>query len=338
MRWERGPGSVGNNSKPALVIAWRGSKCWRDWAFTNAKMLTAWSPLRKVVPLSELSELDRVCVKEGRGTDSDAGKVRHVRWCNLESDDEPFVPISVWHAYAGRVGEKVGSADGGMVRRKEDTPRFLVRQAVYEALKAEPDLQVVVTGHSLGGALAQLCAYDLLVNPLPVPVSADVQQPKPLILCPFASPAVFNVPFQKAMRAFQERDTVSGTSRLHALLVTSKGDFACRTYPGSRCNGITKRLVLSPPSNGEDDYQAYFVNDDEDDRCRDLGLRAGAGIDPFAHNMYSKQLSGMRTKARPHTLRKDAPWPVELTGGSRRRRQKPEPARATAKLTWVDVI
>ena len=96
------------------------------------------------------------------------------------------------------------------------------------------------------------------------------------------------------------------------LHVTAAGDFAPQvkgsilrfSARGVGRHGVTPRLVL----NAQDASRPmYYVGEGDDDECADL---AQLPFDRFGHNMYAKDLSGLSTPARPHTIPPDAPWPV----------------------------
>ena len=73
-----------------------------------------------------------------------------------------------------------------------------------------PTSEVVVTGHSLGGALCTLCAYDLL-HSVGVDGEAPIRQQGGVTLVSFAAPRMFNRAFQEAMEAMR------ASSKLAAL-------------------------------------------------------------------------------------------------------------------------
>jgi len=72
----------------------------------------------------------------------------------LSSARDPCATLGVWRAYAGTDGRCRAGA----------SPRQRVRVALEKALRDYPRSRVVVTGHSLGGGLAALCAFDLLAS------------------------------------------------------------------------------------------------------------------------------------------------------------------------------
>ena len=144
----------------------------------------------------------------------------------LAGSSAPCVTLGVWKAYAG---EESNSYDGS-------NPRARVRRAVERLLRSYPTARVVLAGHSLGGALATLCAFDLLAQ------SESVRSAGPMTLVNFAAPRMFNQAFQDAMRA------LAASGRLHALRVVVGPDMIARVPPkqlGS-AHGIGPRLLLHP--------------------------------------------------------------------------------------------
>jgi len=279
MLWRKGLGGG-----PSIVVAFRGSKSANDWTRTNAGFASPW---RRAIDLGE-------DVYSSRGWPTEA-----LDSC-LEAEaspDAPWAPLGVWRAYAGAEG------------RTSDAPRGRILLAVAALLRDHPTAELIVTGHSLGGILAQLCAYDLL-HALPA-----VRRPgRPIVLLPFAAPPAFPPGFQRRMRAM----ILEG--RLRGVHVTAAGDFAPKL--GSRADrgnpigwvvaaarghvthGITQRLVLNPR---DVKRPLYYVAHGVDDDCADL---AQLPFDQFGHNMYAKDLSAMQTPQRPYTVPWNAPWPL----------------------------
>lgn len=151
--------------------------------------------------------------------------------------------------------------------------------------------------------LSQVCALDLLQ-------SSPAVRDTGVTLLPIASPPVFSLGFQRKLADLQ-RD-----GRLRALHLTSAGDFAPKLkgsllsgVGGSGVHGVTQRLVLNPKTMGSKPY--YYVASGEDDECEDL---ARLGFDVYGHNLYAKDMSGIKTLERPFTVPEDWPvWPVPET-------------------------
>lgn len=71
-----------------------------------------------------------------------------------------------------------------------------------------PASEVVITGHSLGGALCTLCAYDLL-HSVGVDGEPPIRHLGGVTLVPFAAPRMFNRAFQEAMEAMRASGKLS---------------------------------------------------------------------------------------------------------------------------------
>ena len=98
---------------------------------------------------------------------------------------------------------------------------------------------------------------------------------------------------------------------LRAVHLTAAGDFApqrkgslFRPLLGGAVHGVTQRLVLNPRDAAR---PVYYVAAGEDDDCVDL---AALPFDQFGHNLYAKDLCGMSTPKRPHTIPLDVEWPL----------------------------
>ena len=62
-----------------------------------------------------------------------------------------------------------------------------------------PGFSILVTGHSLGGALASLCAFQLITEDSIV---------KPIICITFASPRTRNFPYARAFQELEIQETI----------------------------------------------------------------------------------------------------------------------------------
>ena len=212
-------------------------------------------------------------------------ELSQARFCMmLSASHRPCVHFGCWKAYAGEKG--AGSHEG-------DAPRARVRRAVERLLQRHPDARVVLTGHSLGGALSTLCAYDLLAISEPVRAARH-----PLTLVNFAAPRMFNTAFQDAMTAL-----VDG-GRLHALRVVVGADMIARIPPKQlgAAHGVRARLLLHPEDRKA---PASYSEDDVDDKELWRILPAD---DHVCHALY---LGGDTTPGHPLTLPKKFPWPLQ---------------------------
>ena len=133
--------------KPALLVAFRGSKAFHDWVTTDVS--SYFLPLHERV----------IAVATGAAQPS----ARHPAPCHvlgplaeepeelnraafmplLKNSARPAVTRGMWRAYAGAKGRT----------RAGESPRARVRRAVESERKACPELMVLTTGHSLGGAV-----------------------------------------------------------------------------------------------------------------------------------------------------------------------------------------
>lgn len=162
--------------KPVAVVVWRGSKKLSDYLRTDVSL--------SFVPVRAEGEqgghrhrwkLLREAVI-GRGTPMFLTRGSHT----------PCVTRGLWEAYAG----------AGAREHQGLGPRGVVRGALEKLLVEQPGCRICITGHSLGGALATLCAHDLLTT-------SPVMAARGATMISFASPRFFNRAFQQATSALQ---------------------------------------------------------------------------------------------------------------------------------------
>ena len=275
---------------PIITVAFRGSKTFADYAVTDI------NPMMLPLPTGELS--DSLMLPQTASVDAELSQAR---FCMLYANSRhPCVHLGCWKAYAGEAAH--ATLEG-------DAPRARVRRAVEQLIQRHPTARIVVTGHSLGGALSTLCAYDLLAHSPAVRALAQ-----PLTLVNYAAPRMFNQAFQDAMTAL-----VDGR-RLDALRVVVGADIIARIPPKQlgAAHGVRARLLLNP----ED--QAAPARYDEDDIDDSELWRILPRPDHSCHALY---LGGDTTPGHPLTLPKTFPWPLkraarptETVSGSRRSR------------------
>ena len=264
---------------PIIAVAFRGSKTLQDYFLTDI------SPKFVPLPLGALAATaDGAAAPppprsppSPDGPEIDANDARLMALLS-ETDAPPCATLGLWRAYAG---EHVTTLDG-------NTPRARVRRAVERLLTAYPEARLILTGHSLGGALATLCAFDLLGH------SAIVRAAVPLTLVAFAAPRMFNQAFQEVM---SERESAGA---LHAMRVVVGSDPIARVPPrqlGGH-HGVRARLLLHPPLG-----RATLTSDDPDDE--EL-WRIGPADTHICHALY---LGGETTPSHGLTVPMKSPWP-----------------------------
>ena len=159
---------------PIVAVAFRGSKTLQDYVVTDA------SPSFIPVPMGMHAGGASAADATGTSVNHD-----HARLMPFLAGDSapPCVTVGAWQAYAGEPDRRASGS----------SPRIRVRRAVERLLNAHSDAQLVVSGHSLGGALATLCVFDLFGH------STVVREAAPVTLINFAAPRMFNQAFQDAM-------------------------------------------------------------------------------------------------------------------------------------------
>lgn len=256
---------------PLIVVGFRGSKTLQDYARTDA------SPSFVPLPLGDMGEA------RGRASQTDID-LAQARWMPfLGESAQPCATLGLWQAYAG--DERA---------EPSETPRARVRRAVEALLVAHPDASLVITGHSLGGALSTLCAFDLIAQ------SAIVRAAQPVTLINFAAPRFFNQAFQDAMTQLEERGAIK------ALRVVVAGDVIAQIPPKhlGTVHGVRPRLLLNP---SETTGPISFSEDDLDDD--ELWKIAPSNV----HICHALYLGGEKTPGDDAvTIPQTASWPIEL--------------------------
>lgn len=147
----------------------------------------------------------------------------------LANSSAPCAARGMWRAYSGAPGRtKAG-----------ESPRARVLQVVEAELAARPKTTVLTTGHSLGGTLATLCAFELSSR-------GTIGPSSPCGCITFGSPRSFNWAFRRRMNELQ------ASGRLFALRVVNVGDLVPRLpfdVPLGLVHAIPREyLLLSNPS------------------------------------------------------------------------------------------
>ena len=203
--------------------------------------------------------------------------------------DTPACTTGLWNAYAGL----------GKREQTKHTPRERVRRALEDMVEADPDIRICITGHSVGGCLASLCAYDLAT-------SSPLVAARRSTLISFASPRFFNAPFQIAMKQLQH------VQRIRALRVNVNDDIIPQ-WPAlilGLLPGVTGRVVLHPTCGDQESPVKYHVGDvdygPEEEEAWDVRT---TNFD--SHTCYALYLSSETTETRQSTLPPDGEcfWP-----------------------------
>jgi len=299
---------------PVAVIAWRGSKTATDYLRTDLSLhfvkLRTVAADGAVAPATEVAEaasaeaasaeaasaeaVSAVATEATEATEAARQTAAEPRahpmlWERLRGSETPCVTRGLWEAYAG-AGERAARRLG---------PDCAVRAALERLLSEEPACRICITGHSLGGALATLCAYDLAT-------SSAVARARGVTLISFAAPRFFNGAFQRATAALQAEGT------LRPLRVLVAGDLIPRLPPRmvGGTPGVRPRLALMPPPRNAVAFaraeRSMAFRDGEGD---DDDLWAAAP-DVHAHTSHALFLGGETTPTRDKTVPLDAAWPL----------------------------
>lgn len=262
---------------PVVLVAWRGSKKLTDYLLTDLSL--------SFIPIPSNIE------------DSEAQNAGHgMRLWNIisrgmpmlfpRSSDVPCVTRGLWEAYAGSATrERTGLG-----------PRLVVQAALARLLAEEPQCRICITGHSLGGALATLCAYDLLLT-------SPAVRARGVTMVSFGSPRLFNAAFQQATAALRKED------KLRPMRVLIAGDIVTRLPPRQigGMHGVQPRMALNPLSpRGVVERPTLSFRDGEGE---DVDW-SGVALDLHAHTSYALFLGGECTPTRPQTIPLHEHWPL----------------------------
>ena len=323
------PGGAEDPEWVVLVVCLRGSKTFNDWMCTNPNHL--YQSERRRVPTRPV--IPSLISKAFQWHQADRALVHPSALSEISSagDDTPFHPVGrahfmpfiaylpspavasgMWKAYAG-----VRSHD-----RMPQGPRKHIQKALEDALKYHAEagrpVSVLVSGHSLGGTLATLCAVDLVRTALAPPGAygslphvAKLVQSAPVTCITFGSSRSFNPAFRAYTAQLQRQGKLTG------LRVISSGDMVPRLPAVMVCpyttipflgvvHAIAPRLALQPQYT--DASQLLFTPESHpNDADQALTLPH-----PMGHTCHSYYLAGEIAEADPArgTVSADTPWPA----------------------------
>ena len=316
------------NDEPIILVAWRGSKQLEDFLLTDTTMGVILTPLPDPTlpggsaprppsaPASEPMEVEAApqslrpmmaaTEKAAPPPAADEKKPSRLRTSVQMLDDalgslasnppalgnlplwkregKPACTVGLWRAYAG------DEAKG----RGEESPRARVRRAVEAALEKHPTARLCTTGHSLGGALATLCAYDLLTSS---PIVAE----RGCSVLSLAGPRFFDHSFHRAA------DALERTGKLRQLRLMVHDDLIPQLPPKQLglYPGVRARLILDPSDEKKLGRLRYLDEEDEE-----LDQLWGANVP--SHTCHSIYLGAETTPTRQTTLPPDGQieWPL----------------------------
>jgi hypothetical protein len=281
--------------RPVIVLCWRGSKPTHDYLLTDLSLYFV------PVPWAPDAEAEAEAEAEGRALSATSAARSTPRSILLPLSRRSTVPRctrGLWKAYAG---------DAQREQLGDQTPRARVRRAVERYLDEFPGCRLLITGHSLGGALAQLCSVDLLCTCERV---KRLGQQEGITMLSFASPRLFNLPFQEHATRLQL------ARQLHPLRINVGGDLIPHGWP--RCmggyHGVLPRLLVHPPvkpvARGAVSVRMFTYRDDalEDDVTN--GPLPSPMVDVHAHTSHAVFLSAEVMLTRRRTVPLSEPWPL----------------------------
>jgi len=230
--------------RDVVLVAWRGSKTWQDWYYTDfsCRALRLQHDPKQRAWRSSATETTTVSTTMPAGAAAlDDPEAPRLLLEPEEAAGPKLIPRlapdrsvlvaqhGAWRAYGGKPGRS----------REGLSPRMRVKLAVERALEESPGATLVTTGHSLGGSLAILNAYDLLSS------SAAARTARCTCIT-FGGNRFVNAVFKEAVDSLLRRQL------LVALRVSIAGDLVPRLplyfAPAARhCkHAIGPRLLLAP--------------------------------------------------------------------------------------------
>jgi pimeloyl-ACP methyl ester carboxylesterase len=261
--------------RTVLVVVFRGSRTTSDWTRTNANLNFRTLP---------------ACESPEGAASSRTARSRYMPF--LARSRRPCVAAGMWLAYAGRC-RRCAADLGPRARVRAALERQLTEAcADGSAAKEGRTVDIVLTGHSMGGNLAILAASDLLQT------SSIIARTGVCCLA-FASTRSFNAAFRRQLAAFKD----SGSLRA-ALRVVVEGDFVpnvphCLLGFGG-VHGLEARLLLSP-NNLAQPIVLEPNADPTDADCRRMPYWPRRAS-PAAHTIYSALLAGETPKGQSRTV------------------------------------
>ena len=256
-----------------LLIAWRGSKTFVDWAKTDTSMQFV-----RLQPAKTDGAWPPIFIEPEQES-------RHRFMPLLARSPAPCVARGMWRAYAGKPGRT----------RAGSSPRARVLRAVEAELAARPDSLILTTGHSMGGTLATICAYDLLSG-------RSLVRGQCVACITFGSSRSFNTRFRRRM------DELQRAGQLLALRVINHGDIVPRIpffLPFGCVHCIRPRLLLNPRSVKQP--LAFSASTSP----RDGDLPFSPPLPSDAHVLHSTYLSAVvPAGGRRPTLSGELAWPL----------------------------